>query len=64
MKSDMEESNLLYLDTEKTSKLLGYSPLYDIKKSIEITCEWYNKYYDNGEIITFEQIDDYLSERS
>ena len=63
VKSDMEETNLLYLDTEKTSTLLNYSPLYDTKRAIKNTCEWYNEYYTNNRVITLEQIRDYLSER-
>jgi len=63
VKPNMQEGNLLNLDTEKTSTLLNYSPLYDVKKAIRNTCEWYNEYYTNNRVITFKQVRDYLSER-
>lgn len=63
IESNMKESNLLHLDTSKTKELLGYLPLYSIDRSVEITCEWYIKYFCD-EIVTFDQTRKYLSERN
>jgi len=32
-------------DISKAESMLGYKPLYDVKKGLEITFEWYKEYY-------------------
>jgi hypothetical protein len=42
--------------------MLGYSPVYDIEKTLEKTAEWTKEYLRGGDIrtITFKQAEEYL----
>lgn len=44
------EANFLKLDISKAEKLLGWSPAIDIDKSLELTLNWYNDFYNNKNI--------------
>jgi len=58
------EANLLTLDINKSQSLLNWQPKIDFDESIEMTFDWYKKYYnDNNDIInlTNYQINQYFS---
>ena len=57
----LKETNLLFLNSNKSSIKLGWYPKYTISKSINLTAEWY-KYYLEGKnvsMITTQQIKEY-----
>jgi CDP-glucose 4,6-dehydratase len=59
-----EQTNL-QLNIDKAKKFLKWKPKYSIKKSIQVTTEWYKKVLTNNveaEKITIEQINDYMNE--
>lgn len=41
------ESKLLMLNIEKARKLLGWSPIFDMRTSIKLTLDWYRIYENN-----------------
>ena len=42
------ESNLLHLSIEKAKTTLNWSPVLSFKDTIELTCNWYKKFLDDG----------------
>ena len=62
-KSRFYEQINLQLNIKKSKKFLGWQPTYNVKKSIEVTTDWYKKVLKSKNDplkITSEQIDDYL----
>ena len=55
------EANLLQLNCDKARQLLGWSPMWDMEKTIDMTAEWYKVFMNEGDIeaITKAQIQDY-----
>jgi len=56
------ESSLLKLDTSKSKYELGFNPILDIDKSMELTISWYKEFYYNKiniQSFSLKQIDDY-----
>lgn len=63
--NELHEANLLKLNIEKARKALGWEPLYDIDQTIELTVDWYKRFY-NGEKMegfTENQINNYMDAR-
>ena len=60
------EANLLQLNCDKAEQLLGWSPRWDVEKTLTITAEWYKVFMSGGniELITKEQLYDYYKELS
>ena len=58
------EANLLQLNCDKAQQLLGWSPRWDVDKTLDATSEWYKVYLDGGDIksITRSQLQDYFPE--
>ena len=57
------EHNYLQLDIKKAKKKLKWKPTYDVKKSVNVTVEWYYKVLNNMENpikVTNDQIDQYM----
>ncbi len=57
------EAKLLHLNSNKSKKYLGWSPLLNLENSIYYTISWYKKFYtDRKNIYNFslEQINNYL----
>lgn len=56
------EANLLRLDTSKAKSRLGWRPVWDVKRAIKETVEWYKAFSDNGDMTGFTegQIQEYL----
>jgi CDP-glucose 4,6-dehydratase len=59
-KSDLHEANLLILDCTKANKVLHWTPVWDEKTSIRNTIDWYKSYYEDNEIITNQQLTNYV----
>ncbi len=55
------EANFLHLNCDKAKKELGWKPSWNFKESIVKTIEWYKKYYENNNIITKIQIEEYMN---
>jgi CDP-glucose 4,6-dehydratase len=60
------EAHLLQLNCDKSNQLLGWSARWDVKKTIEMTAEWYRVFLSGRDItsVTREQIYDYFPELS
>tara|TARA_X000001036_G_scaffold429861_1_gene461687 strand:- start:214 stop:1356 length:1143 start_codon:yes stop_codon:yes gene_type:complete len=56
------ESKALMVDSSKANNLLGWRPVWDIKKTIHHTIEWYRKYLEENRVITEEQIENYITD--
>jgi len=60
--SDLHEANLLYLNIDKATKLLGWEPKWDFNKTVYKTIKWYYE-VENGKDAfekTLEDINDFL----
>jgi len=55
------EANLLQLNCDKAHQLLGWSPVWDVDKTLDMTAEWYKMFMNEGDIetITKAQLQDY-----
>jgi CDP-glucose 4,6-dehydratase len=51
---------LLKLDSTKARKLLGWTPVWDIRRAVKETILWYKYYYENNNIKTDTDIYHYL----
>lgn len=60
-KSILHEAGLLMLNAEKAKKVLGWAPNYNADEAIEKTVEWYKKFYNQEDILSFtlKQIKEY-----
>ena len=58
------EANLLSLDITKAERLLGWKPIMNARKALDITLRWYKAYYAGEDMrqMTEKQIDDYLKQ--
>jgi CDP-glucose 4,6-dehydratase len=57
------EHHYLQLDIRKAKKYLKWKPTYDVKKSVNVTVDWYYKVLNNKEdpiVVTNDQIDQYM----
>lgn len=54
------EAHLLMLDCSKANKLLKWEPVWDIDASIFNTINWYKNYYELKNIISQQQINQYV----
>ena len=56
------EANYLKLDCSKAKTKLGWHPVWNIKKALQLVVEWNKAYFNGGNIkdITEQQIDEYL----
>ncbi len=57
------EANLLQLNCDKASHLLGWRPRWDVDKALNMTAIWYKKYleFDDIEKITRDQVREYFT---
>ena len=55
------EANLLQLNCDKAHQLLGWSPVWGVDKTLDMTAEWYKVFMNEGDIetITKAQLQDY-----
>ena len=57
------EHHYLQLDIKKAKKQLKWKPTYDVKKSVNVTVDWYYKVLNNMEnpiTVTNDQINQYM----
>ena len=56
------ESKTLMVDSSKANNLIGWKPVWDLKKTVKYTVDWYRKYLEENKVITDEQIMNYITE--
>lgn len=59
-KDHLHEANYLRLDCSKSRMYLNWCGLWDTQTALYKTVEWYRRYYENDQILTFFQIDEYV----
>lgn len=57
---DLHEANLLKLDYSKAFSKLKWEPIWSKDKSIESTIKWYRNFYENNNILSLEDIANYV----
>ena len=55
------EAELLMLDATKAQKLLKWNTFWSAQEAIEKTIQWYKHFYANQQIITHQQLDEYIT---
>lgn len=45
------EAEVIKLDISKAKKMLGWSPVFDIKKTLELTMNWYKSFYNGKDVL-------------
>lgn len=56
----LHEANLLKLDCSKAYKYLKWNAVWDSDKTFEMTVKWYKEFYENNNVITNEQLTEYI----
>jgi CDP-glucose 4,6-dehydratase len=56
------EAGLLKLDCSKARLKLHWRPVWDIRKTIEVTTKWYKEFYENGKILSQKNLDEYVED--
>ena len=54
------EAGLLKLDSAKARQLLGWKPVWNCQQGIERTVSWYRAFYEEKQILTQRQIEEYM----
>jgi CDP-glucose 4,6-dehydratase len=54
------EAKLLKLDSSKARNLLRWRPVWNFEKTIDVTVNWYREYYENGNICSFRDLEEYI----
>ena len=54
------ETSRLYLDSSKAHDKLGWKPIWNIDSTLEKTAIWYRAWLDNADIISRQQLADYV----
>jgi CDP-glucose 4,6-dehydratase len=62
-KNNQHEANLLQLNCDKASQILGWSPRWSVDKTIEETAKWYNSFLsgESMSLVSKNQILDYFN---
>ena len=55
------EAGLLILDNGKAVQRLGWKPVWTTADAVKKTIGWYRQFYDNGKVISSEQVSEFLS---
>jgi CDP-glucose 4,6-dehydratase len=56
----LHESGLLQLDSTKAMEKLGWHPRWE-SEMLERTLEWYGAYYEEGRLISAQQLDSFMA---
>ena len=56
----LHEAGLLKLDCSKAHSKLNWKPVWDIKKTLAITAQWYKEFYENDRIMSQRDLDEYI----
>jgi len=64
LNTNIHEANLLYLNIDKATKILGWQPKWDFKKTISKTIEWYYEVENDKNAFkkTLDDINDFLKD--
>lgn len=60
--NDHHEANLLMLDCSKANKLLKWKAVWGIDKTIDKTINWYKEYYLNQNIMSKNDLNEYVTD--
>jgi CDP-glucose 4,6-dehydratase len=55
------EASLLQLDSSKARVLLDWHPVWGLEEGIKQTANWYRAYQENGEVISRDQLANYVA---
>lgn len=55
------EARLLKLDCSKARTFLSWKPIWGIEKALDITVRWYKEYYNNKNIYSFKDLEEYIN---
>jgi CDP-glucose 4,6-dehydratase len=55
----VQEAQLLTLDSRKANERLGWKSVWDFQKTAEQTALWYQKYYQQKQVISLQQLASY-----
>jgi len=61
-KKDLHEANLLKLDCTKARQKLNWEPVWNSETTFEKSVKWYKSFYENGKILTTQDLEDYISD--
>jgi CDP-glucose 4,6-dehydratase len=61
-KQHPHEAGVLMLDSTKAIKYLKWEPVWDFRKTIKYTITWYKEFYDNGNIISEDNLRQYIND--
>ncbi|RNC68884.1 MAG: CDP-glucose 4,6-dehydratase [Desulfuromonadales bacterium] len=50
------EANLLYLDSAKAKRLLGWQPVWTLEDGLSATVEWYSAFIENNRVLSRQQL--------
>jgi CDP-glucose 4,6-dehydratase len=59
-KENLHEATFLRLDSSKARFSLKWQPFWDQAAGIQKTMEWYQAFYENQNVVTLEQIKEYM----
>ncbi len=54
------ETTLLRLDCEKAKTRLNWKPIWNLRETVELTIQWYQQYYEQGQVATVPQLERFL----
>ncbi|MCX7095097.1 MAG: CDP-glucose 4,6-dehydratase [Methylobacter sp.] len=54
------EANLLYLDSSKARRELGWLPVWTFEQTLAVTADWYRQFYASQQLYTRSQLADYV----
>ncbi len=58
----LHEAGLLKLDSSKARTMLQWLPVWELDDGLAQTASWYRAYGEKGEVISLQQLADYMSE--
>ncbi len=60
--ANLHEAKLLKLDCSKAKFYLKWKPIWDIEKTIEKTINWYKNFYEKNDILTQQDLEEYIKD--
>jgi CDP-glucose 4,6-dehydratase len=58
---NLHEAGLLKLDCTKARSVLGWKPVWDFERAMDITMRWYKEYYEDGKVLSTKDIEEYIA---
>lgn len=56
------EAGLLKLDCSKARSILNWKPVWNTNKAIELTTRWYKTFYEQGKILSINDLEAYMKD--